>query len=179
VKLAVVSYPDLRPADRRWIDAIRFENDPQARRLGVHFTLVFPFEGEPTPLAEEIDQAVRGTRQIAFEIGEVRVVPDMVTSQSHVFLVPNQGYQEISAFHERLYKSKSLCAHNRRDIPYIPHLTVAAHPTVPSAESCAQTFRLQMADQNVVRGTLSTMDLVDLSSQVVRTVARFRLERMP
>lgn len=103
VRLAVVSYPDLSSVDSRWIESIRLQHDLQARTLRAHFTLVFPFDDEPTPLGDEIKQAARGTHQISFEIGTVRVIPDVLTSHSHVFLVPNQGYEEIIALHERLY----------------------------------------------------------------------------
>lgn len=172
----MVSYPDLSSVDSRWIESIRLQHDLQARTLRAHFTLVFPFDDEPTPLGDEIKQAARGTHQISFEIGTVRVIPDVLTSHSHVFLVPNQGYEEIIALHERLYGNR-LREHKRRDIPYIPHITVATHPTVQSAESFAETLRSQMADHGVVRGALLNIDLVDLSSPVVRTLAQFRLKR--
>jgi hypothetical protein len=40
--LPVVAYPELGDTERAWIESIRSRHDPQANRLGVHFTLVFP-----------------------------------------------------------------------------------------------------------------------------------------
>jgi hypothetical protein len=42
--IAVVAYPQLSPSDREWIEAVRAREDPQARRIALHFTLVFPLE---------------------------------------------------------------------------------------------------------------------------------------
>ena len=65
---SAVSYPKLSQIQNRWIESVRLQHDPQARRLNVHFTLVFPFNGEPTPLAKELEQAAMGTCQIVFAI---------------------------------------------------------------------------------------------------------------
>jgi len=172
----VVAYPNLQIEDRNWIESIRVQHDPQATKLRVHFTLVFPFDGEPLAAIEEIAVAARTTSQIDFEISSARVVPDVVTSKTHVFLVPSQGAAEIHALQERLY-SKSLQAHKRRDIPYVPHLTVAVHSTAQSAEAVAETLRLDGADRRVVRGVVSAIDLVALSAEVVETMATFDLAK--
>jgi len=172
----VVAYPNLQSTDRDWIESVRKEHDPQGTRLGVHFTLVFPFDGELGAVVEEMVAVARMTRQIAFEISSARVVPDTLTSQTHVFLVPTQGAAEICALHERLY-STSLRAFKRPDIPYVPHLTVASHSSVQSAEALAQALRLNGAYRRVVRGLVSAIDLVDLSAHVVETMAKVDLEK--
>jgi 2'-5' RNA ligase len=171
VRLAVVAYPNLQSADRNWIESVRMQHDPQATRLRVHFTLVFPFDGQPAAVIEEIAAVARTTSQIAFEISSARVVSDVLTSQIHVFLVPSQGAAEILTLHERLY-SNSLRAHERHDIPYIPHLTVAAHSTVQSAECAAQKLRLGGPNRRVVRGMVPGIELVDLAAQAATDRSR-------
>ena len=42
MKVAVVAYPTLADHDRVWIEYVRQAHDPQAVRIAVHFTLVFP-----------------------------------------------------------------------------------------------------------------------------------------
>jgi 2'-5' RNA ligase len=151
------------------------QHDPQATRLNVHFTLVFPFEGESVAVTEHIAAVARTTSQIPFEITPVRVVRDAVSSQTYVFLVPDQGAAEILALHERLY-DKNLRAHKRHDISYVPHLTVAATLTLASAEAIAQTLQLHGANRRVVRGVVSRMELVDVAAHPVETVVRFDLQ---
>jgi 2'-5' RNA ligase len=173
--LAVVAYPDLQGGDQSWIESARMEHDPQATRLRVHFTLVFPFDGEPASVIDEIGALGRTTSQIAFEISSARVVPDTLTPQIHVFLVPGQGAAEILALHEKLYNS-NLPAQKRRGIPYIPHLTVAALSTVQSAEAVAQTLARDGVGCRTVRGVISAIDLADLAAHAVETIATFGLQ---
>jgi len=47
MKLAIVAFPSVDEVDRQWIESFRSQHDPQASRLGVHFTLVFPFMAVP------------------------------------------------------------------------------------------------------------------------------------
>ncbi len=175
MRLAVVAYPNLRSTDRNWIESIRIKHDPQATRLGVHFTLVFPFDGEPAELIEEIAAATRTTSQIPFESNSVQVVSNVSSSEAHVFLVPSQGAAEILGLYERLH-GNILRSRRLLGIPYVPHLTIAAHSSLDSAEALAQTLRLAIAERPAVRGVVSSIELVDLSAQKVETVAKFHLK---
>ncbi len=42
----------------------------------------------------------------------------------YVFLVPDEGYSEISKLHDRLYRGV-LAPYLRLDIPYVPHIGIA------------------------------------------------------
>ncbi len=88
--LAIVAYPRLEDSDRRWIGAFRSKHDPQASRLGAHFTLVFPFEGAASDLAQEVAGIAASTPPIAFAIRRTEVAADaLVQARCHVFLVPH------------------------------------------------------------------------------------------
>jgi hypothetical protein len=45
--LAIVAYPNIDDSDRQRLESFRALHDPQAARIGVHFTLVFPFDAVP------------------------------------------------------------------------------------------------------------------------------------
>ena len=47
----------------------------------------------------------------------------------YVFLVPDNGYGELSKLHDKLYRGP-LAPYLRLDIPYVPHIGVA---TIPDA----------------------------------------------
>jgi len=122
MKLAVVAYPDLDDGDRQWIESFRAKHDPQAPRIDVHFTLVFPVEAVPTDLDPEVAVVARSTRPIPFAIRDIKVVRDALGILSHVFLVPDEGGARITTLHDRLYGG-TLRAHLRSDIPFVPHIT--------------------------------------------------------
>src|SRR4051812_42876414 len=90
MKLAVVAFPDLEDADRRRIELFRAQHDPQAARINVHFTLVFPIEASADDVASEMDLATRSTATIPFVVQRSEIVEDAFGSGSHVFLVPDE-----------------------------------------------------------------------------------------
>ncbi len=170
--LAIVAYPKLHDADRRRIESFRAKHDPQASRVALHFTLVFPFAGSPDELVPEIAIAARSTKPIPFTIGRTAVVADPVAGSGyHIFLVPDEGAWQIAALHDRLYAG-ALRPHLRRDISFIPHITVAAAREAHVAEQWARTLN---APSRILHGTVAGIDLVDLGQHRVRSVASYAL----
>jgi 2'-5' RNA ligase len=169
-KLAVVAYPELDEEDRARIEAFRRKHDPQAARLGVHFTLVFPIEAVPGNLEAEIMAVARSTPVISFAIRRAEIVPDALGTGSHVFLVPESGATEIAALHDRLYAGV-LRPHQRPNIPYIPHMTVAA-----AADHALAEIRARELDATRdIRGVVSSLDLLDVSGASVTSIASYDL----
>ncbi|MPZ15785.1 MAG: hypothetical protein GEU73_15410 [Chloroflexi bacterium] len=166
MKLAVVAYPNLDEPDRHWIESFRTQHDPQATRIAVHFTLVFPVDAVPRELEPEIVAVAQSTRPISFALRRTKVVRDVLEGGSHVFLVPDVGGDEIAALHDRLYAG-ALRPHLRSDIPFVPHLTIAAAPDSQSAEKVA--YDLDVGSR-IVRGTVSSIDLVNVAEQRVRSI---------
>ncbi len=171
MKLAVVAFPNLEDTDRRWIESFRAEHDPQASRVAVHFTLVFPVEAPPDAVAAEIAAVARSTDAIRFTSCRAEVVVDAFGHGSHVFLVPDEGAFQISTLHDRLYAG-TLNAHRRSDIPFVPHMTVGLAPDSASAVGLAK--RLD-ASARSVRGNVDAVELLDVGASRVRSVASFKL----
>lgn len=170
MSLAVVAYPVLAPRDQAWIDARRAALDPRAGFIRAHATLVFPCD------AVGIDAhvaAVAATQpRIPFVLREVRAVRDHATGRGgHVFLVPDEGADAITALHDRLYAGP-LAAHLRADLPFVPHVTVAADADFDACERVADRLRGELQP---IRAVLDAADLIEIEDGVVRTVASHRL----
>lgn len=171
-KLAIVAYPILDHADREWIESIRTRHDPQALRIDAHFTLVFPTDVPREPLVSHTSAAVSLAGPIPFAVRRATAARDTVGTGAHVFLVPDEGRDELVRLHDRLYQGM-LRPHLREDIPFVPHITVAAHADVQWCEGLAQD--VNDADRTV-RGELRSLELVDVGTARVRSIMTFRLD---
>jgi 2'-5' RNA ligase len=171
--LAIISYPSIEETDRRWIESVRATHDPQAPRIALHFTLVFPTDASPAEVAAEAAAVARSAGPIAFTIRRARAVVDAVGAGGHVFLVPDEGRAEIAALHDRLYQGV-LRPHLRADIPFTPHMTVAAGADLAACEGLIRDLSL---DHRTVEGMLRTIELVNLEKPRVDSMATFVLGR--
>jgi 2'-5' RNA ligase len=171
MKLAIVAYPSLDEADRQWIESFRALHDPQARRIEVHFTLVFPFEAMPDDIAPEVASVARSSPAIAFATDQIKVVPDAMAGGSHVFLVPGEGGADIAALHDRLYAG-ALRNHLRSDPPFLPHMTIGAAQDHLAAERLADELGRHV---RILRGALHRIELIDVGTRSVRTIGSYAL----
>jgi 2'-5' RNA ligase len=171
--LAIVSYPSIAETDRQWIESVRAKHDPQAARIGVHFTLAFPTDASPGEVAAEVAAVARSARPIPFTIRRAKAVCDVVGGGGHVFLVPDEGRGEIATLHDQLYQGV-LRRHLRADIPFTPHMTVAAGSDLAACEGLVQELRL---DHRTVQGILRTIELVNVEKPRVDSIATFVLGR--
>jgi 2'-5' RNA ligase len=169
--LAIVSYPIIEEADRQWIESVRARHDPQAARIGVHFTLVFPADASPAEVAAEVSAVARSAKPIPFTIHRARAVGDGVGGGGRVFLEPDEGRDEIATLHDRLYQGV-LRPHLLADIPFTPHMTVAAGSDLEWCEGLARELSL---DHRAVRGLLRSIELVNVEKPRVDSIATFAL----
>jgi 2'-5' RNA ligase len=170
-RLAVVSYPTLAGADSEWIESIRANHDPQADKLAAHFTLVFPFDVGSGDVASEIAAVASLTQAIPFIIRRARAVPDVVNAGAHVFLIPDEGRDQIVALHDRLY-SGLLRPHLRDDITFEPHITVAAGLDVGWCKAIADGLNRA---PRAVAGLVESLELVEIGFGTVSSMNRFIL----
>jgi 2'-5' RNA ligase len=170
-KLAIVAYPSLDDADRAWIESIRARHDPQASRIKAHFTLVFPVKLPPAPVAAHTSVVVNLARPILFAVRRAVAVCDTVSGGGHVILMAEEGHDKIVELHDRLYEGV-LRPFLREDITFMPHMTVAVNPDFQWCEGFAEEVN---AAQRTVRGTLRSIELVEVGMARVRPVKTFRL----
>jgi 2'-5' RNA ligase len=171
MRIAVVAYPNLEERDREWIESFRASHDPQSPRLPVHFTLVFPAETTPRTLELELRIVADLTTYISFVVRRAEVTRGALDTGVHVCLLPDEGSPEIATLHSRLY-ANSLRSFLRADVPFVPHMTVAAAPDMPAGERLAKALGL---GARVVQGTITSIDLVDVEPRAVRTLSNYRL----
>lgn len=170
--IAVVSYPSLEPADRQWIESIRAAHDPQATLLAAHFTFVFPAAVEPNDVAAEIAVAAATVTPIPFVIRSAEAVRAVFQpGGGHVFLVAGEGAGAISALHDLLYAGV-LKSHRRDDIPFVPHITVAANADFARCEAIARDVN---RNPRTVAGTLEALDLLEMAKGSISSRRRFPL----
>jgi 2'-5' RNA ligase len=84
--------------------------------------------------------------------------------------VPDHGATEIIDLHDKLY-SGFLESHLRTDLPFIPHITVAAHADVDECERLAATLNEQSRE---IRGEVAGVDVVPGEGQA-RSLAHVEL----
>ncbi|MFN7966210.1 MAG: 2'-5' RNA ligase family protein [Acidobacteriota bacterium] len=171
MKVAVVAYPRLAAADRERIESFRQRHDPQASRLGVHFTLVFPCEMQPDHVSQEIASVAQETSPITFVVRRAELVRDVFGSGSHVFLTPGDGSSQLTELHDRLYAGV-FREHLRADIPFTPHMTVAAAEDVESGERLV--IELDIGSR-LIAGVVDCIELVDVGTPRVETIAAYPL----
>jgi 2'-5' RNA ligase len=170
--LACVGYPTLEDSDHRWIESFRARHDPQASRIRAHFTLVFPVELAAEPVVEHLSVILKNARPIPFVLRRAEPVPDLIASGSPVFLVPEEGRDEIVALHDRLYGGL-LRRFLRKDLPFLPHITVGGSATFdPSQRLAAELNRETLA----VPGVIEHVDLIEITNEGIKTVVKFALE---
>ena len=151
-ELAIVAYPNLDDADREWIESIRARHDPQASRIKVHFTLVFPVDLPPTSVAAHTSEVVNLARPISFVMRHAVAVYDTARGGGYVFLEADEGRDEIVELHDRLYEGL-LRSYLHESVPFLPHLTLAANSDFQWCEGFAREVN---AAQRIVRGELGT-----------------------
>ena len=157
-------------ADLARIETLRRRHDPQAAIIPAHVTLVFPFETDDiAAITDHIRQVVANHGPIALRLSAYLVVRAHDDSQSHIFLVPDQGRAEIEALHDDLY-SGPLADALRLDIPFIPHVTVGARPFHDEAEGLVREF-----GQVGIAAQLTRLELIEFDGRVVTTQAQFNL----
>ncbi|MBE5108415.1 2'-5' RNA ligase family protein [Bacillus thuringiensis] len=102
------------------IESIREIHDPLFGLISPHITIVFPFESNISN-----DELKSHILNLSIGIGAIEIeFANHVTSiGDYLFLEIVQGKEQIEALHNKLY-SGPLLQFMRKDIPYIPHVTV-------------------------------------------------------
>jgi 2'-5' RNA ligase len=166
-RLAIVAYPILNEADLAEIQAIREIHDPQFAVLTPHFTLVFPVEAPDAVVVAAAQAMGAVVPPFTFTLRSVRAVRDAVGAGGHVFLVPDDGAAQVCDLHDRLYAGALQSAH-RRDIPYVPHITVAAHPNFSRCEALAS----EIESTNTARaGRVEALTVLGVSGKGIEELA--------
>jgi 2'-5' RNA ligase len=169
--LAVICPLDVTANDRAWIEAVRARHDPQHDLVEAHFTLVFPMAGvRLATMARHVERIARHTPTVAFRLSRVLAVRDSFAPRSHVFLVPDEGDAEIRTLHSKLYAG-DLASSLSADIPFHPHVTVAACESQSAAAQLAREL-----GEFQIRGSLRTLAVMSVDTSAIRQEVLFPLK---
>lgn len=170
MKLAVVAYPQLDPETAASIESFRASHDPNAHRISAHFTIVFPAEADAAAVAEEVRRVAASSAPIAFSLARVGALPG-IDGRCYVVLEPAEGRAAIETIHDRLYAGV-LADQLRRDVDYVPHVTVASGE---DAEGCGRLADDLRAAWRPAAGRIAELVLLDLDEDPFRPVEVFGL----
>lgn len=170
-RLAVVAYPTLSDSDRRWIESLRARHDRQASRIASHVTLAFPAEVAEEALLADVRTALRSCLPISIVLRRAAAFLDPIGGGAYVCVLPEGGSVELRTVHDVLYRGV-LAAHRRREIPFVPHVTVGTHPELSECERLADQLN---AEDRTVAGTIDNLDVIEVGRSTVRTVARIAI----
>lgn len=172
----VIAYPRFGPAARAWVDELRAAFDPQSELVAPHVTLVFGTDRlSPTALAAHVRLTASSAHAFECHFREARAVPDADTASTYVFLVPEDGYDRIVELHDRLYEG-ALAADLRRDVSFVPHVTLARCDDALSARRLVTGLRVEEAD---LRGLIDRLVVVELRAGILETVEVVMLQAEP
>lgn len=144
--LYTIACPEVDTHAQAFIEGIRRQHDPQVDRVAPHFTLMFGC----TAVAEadylaHVARLARSTPAIRFHCRHATLHAGGPDGMAHVFLVPDEGHSAIALLHDRLHTGV-LAAHLRLDIPYVPHITVAATRDVAAAKALCDALNERGVD---------------------------------
>lgn len=172
--LAVLGYPSLDAADFRYIQAFRADHDPLFRIVAPHLTLVFPVEELPE------DTLVGHARHVAQQLPQVKFVlrslkvylPHPGEEDAPIFLIPDEGYDVLLQFHDRLY-SGPLAPYARHDMAFIPHITIGRKRDQAAAQRAVAEFGPQGF---AMHGTLTRLTVVRYANGLVTNLVEALLQ---
>ena len=184
----VIAFPLQDADDRQWIESIRAKHDPEGKRIGAHFTLVFPAVLPMRATEAHVAHVAHSTEPIRFVLRRgagvslwrewvrfvrrrAAVAPDALGSGGHVFLIPEDGRDALTGLHERLYEG-ALQPHAKRNASFTPHVTIAAGTSIDPLHTLAGELNARGFS---IRGSISEVVLVDVTPAGIRPVAHFPL----
>jgi 2'-5' RNA ligase len=154
-RLLTVSYPEISAESAAFIDAFRQRHDARRRDIvEAHFTMMFGCAAVGfNEYTNHVAKVAASSKSIAFSCEYAMLGADDEDDTAYVFLVPDQGYAEVSLLHDRLYTGP-LQAHLRLDLPYIPHITIGTLSSRTEAKALCDELNRQSL---CVEGSLKTL----------------------
>ena len=144
--LYVIGVPRIGDLDAAAIAGVRIQHDPQASSVPAHVTLVYA-----APV--DANAAVEAARHAALAVQPIdacfrrAMVWWMGQGRAWVYLVPDEGFSALSAWHDVLYGADGPFARYRCwNIPFVPHMTLAVTDTVDAARAIADQWNASRRD---------------------------------
>jgi len=152
------------------IQKIRRKYDPGYEKYSPHITLASPFENiNQNRLKEHIKDSIKNIKVFKLELQSLRKSP----KEFYLYLLIKKGNDKIVKIHKNLY-SKLLGKWLRRDIPYIPHVTLGVFKTKEQIDSAIKELREQKIE---IKVTIDFICLLTLKKDYsIKSIKRFKLK---
>lgn len=165
--LVIFSTLDISASDRAWIERVRAQHDPQHRFVEPHVTFVFPFDGlAPDDVLSHAQTVASEASSITFRLSQAAAVRDPFGPNSHLFLLPDEGADDMRALHARLYDGV-LAQMRHPTATYVPHVTVGAFAEHDAAERAAEALHVVN-----IAGQIDAVLIADFDGARVKTLHR-------
>jgi 2'-5' RNA ligase len=173
MSIAVIAYPKFIPNENKFFSVNRTKYPKLTYpKFESHFTLIFPQVSVPLEsLVEHVQAVVVDQPAIPFSMRRVQAVADVLSDNTYLFLVPDEGYEAVFQLHDRLYTGV-LAAELRTDIPFIPHITIGYTSDAAYCRQIADEWNAQTWE---IMGRIELLDVVELSGDSGQTVAQIAL----
>ena len=173
MSLLALCYPKLGADDQRFIDGFRDHHDHAYRDVvRAHFTMVFQVRDLAEPVFTEHVALIAGrSAPIRFVCRYAMVHNDVSSDDYYVFLVPDEGFSELSLLHDALY-TDVLAPKLRLDFPYVPHIGIA---TLKDPHRCKELADELNGRGLRVDGSIEEISVVEYNGKNVTDLQHFRL----
>jgi hypothetical protein len=145
MSISLVAYPNMAAEHYQWIDSIRSSYPAlQHEPLDPHFTFVFPASEHLNyeAFSRHVEQVTQQASAIPFAMRCAIPMPDSLSKNTHLFLVPDEGLSMMVKLHSALY-TNYLADYLRLDIPYIPHITIGYSENAALCKEIATSINRQ------------------------------------
>lgn len=171
--LYTVAFPALSAANRALIDAIRAQHDAtQARVIPPHFTLVFACTvADEQEYRDHVGGIAARTPRIPFACRHAILDAADGRDVTHVCLVASDGASRIAQLHDELY-SGPLARHLRKELAYIPHITIGTFASPMEAGSLCDRLNAKALS---IEGVINALSVGSLREGAFRIHATYPL----
>lgn len=172
-----LAYPVLLASDHRIIsDFRRLHDQKYVDVVDIHWTMIFPVSTgdiELNYLKDHIARVAAGFPPINFVCRYALVYKDGAGGDYSIFLVPDEGFSSISLLHDALY-SGIMRPHLRLNLPYIPHIGIAANKDKEHLYQLAKGWNSHALE---IRGTINSLTLSSYRGEKVEDIKQFLLNK--
>lgn len=161
-------YPTLSDESNDFIQSFRAKHDlPFIDVVAHHFTIVFGVSDiEREVYFQHIKQQAKDTEVINFTCRYAMLGNDASNNNYYVYLVPDEGFSDISLLHDRMYRG-TLEPFHRLDIPYIPHIGIATNSDPHKTKALCDELN---ATGLHIAGTLAGITLCEYDDSVINNL---------
>ena len=170
--LYTLCYPVFSDTDQQFIDDFRRQHDASSCEVvAPHFTMVFGCDDVAfESYRHRVVEIARSQNAIKFSCRYAMLHNDDANENYYIYLVPDQGYGEISKLHDKLYQGL-LAPYLRLDIPYIPHIRIATIPDATRIKSLCDELNSTAIE---ISGQINTITLSEYDRSKITDLEEFQ-----